>query len=220
MNAQRLILLASFAAATLGYAQGKNLVPNPGFEEIQIVDHVKQKDGLEFDCQVVQREGDTIYVKTRAATVPKKTADIEKITKRNTAAQWTFYEIKLPVADVLDTSQGHRSAKSLKLATTRGKGFMHSAVFDVAAGKRYEVSAWIKGKGKATLHMLWWTKYTAEEIGMCKHHLDATDTVQATSEWQPVRKTFQAPEGATKAYVRLIAEDGDVWFDDVSVMEQ
>ena len=221
MNAmQSASLFATFVLCAVpqsSSAASPNLVANPGFEQIKVVDTIKPKDGLAFDCEIVKRDGPTLQVRTRAATVPWKMEHIEKIGKRDTAQGWVFYEIKLPVADVIDKSTGHGGGKGLKLAADKGKGFMHSTPFAVAAGKSYEVSAWVKGKGKATLHVLWWAKYTDEEIEMCKHHLDATAAVQASGEWRQVGKTFAAPEGATKAYVRLVGEGADVWFDDVSV---
>ena len=204
--------------SSTGFGQANNLVPNPGFEKIKVMDHIQAKAGFGFDCEIVKRDDEKVMAKTRAATIPWELKNIEKISKRDTADGWTFYEIVLPVADVVDKKEGHASATCLKLETKKGKGFLHSAAFDVSAGTTYELSGWVKGKGKASLEFLWWVKYSDDEIEMCKHHQDIVPPVQASDKWERTAKLFTAPEGATKAYVRLVGEEADVCFDDISVL--
>ena len=214
--------LIPLVAFTLGVgsadlAQAQNLIANPGFEQIKVVDHIVAKAGFGFDCQIVKSTDKVVTAKTRAASIPWERKDIEKITKRDVPASWTFYEIVLPVADVADKAQGHASGKSFKFETKKGKGFLHSAPFDVAAGNEYELSGWVRGQGRASLELLWWVKYSEDEIEMCKHHQDIVPPVQASDKWARAAKVFTAPEGATRAYVRLVGEGAGVWFDDIAV---
>ena len=213
------IALAMFTLALCAadLAQAQNLVANAGFEDVKVMDHITAKAGFGFDCEIVKSGDKLVMAKTRAATIPWERKDIEKITKRDTPSGWIFYEIVLPVVDVVDKTQGHASGKSFKFETKKGKGFLHSAPFDVAAGKKYELSGWVKGQGKASLELLWWTKYSEDEIEMCKHHQDIVPAVQGTGKWTRTGKVFTAPEGATRAYVRLVGEGADVWLDDVAV---
>ena len=215
------ILASAFVfAPSLVFAASANLVANPGFEQTRVVDHIKAKEGFAFDCQIVKRTDKAVAVKTRAATVTWDLDRIEGITKRNVVAGWTFYEIVLPINDVADEKQGHRSSRSFRFQTDKGKGFLHSTPFAVQAGKQYELSVWVKGTGQASAELLWWTKYDADEVEMCKHHQDIVPAAKAGAEWVRIGKTFSAPEGATKAYVRLVAEAADVWLDNVSVVER
>jgi hypothetical protein len=147
--------------------------------------------------------------------------DAEVGEARKVPAQWRFYVIALDALDSADTAEKHEGATSFQMALNeKGKGFLHSAAFDVTAGTTYQVSAWIKGQGALAFEVLWWVSYP-EPIQMCEHHRDFQEQpTDATAEWKEVKAPFTAPEGATKAYLRLVGTKGNLWIDDVKVVAQ
>jgi len=99
-----------------------------------------------------------------------------------------------------------------------GKGFLHSSVFDVTAGKTYTLRAWIKGDGKMDLGILWWAKYDDEHIAMASPHWQHMEKpVAAQGAWKQVTASYTAPADATRAYVRIVVTDGKVFIDDVTI---
>jgi len=205
---------------------GQNLVPNGSFEQVEQVDTITAKAGFTFECKILEDKPDDVKVKVAGADdpIPWKKKDIAKFGKKTVPAGWpwkgwNFHEIVLPVTYEVDQGTARDGKNSLKFACKKGKGFMHSAAFPVKAKRQYTIAAWIKGKGKVSLELLWWAKYGDDEIAMCKHHRDiVVKPTQASGGWQRIMGRVTSPEDATKAYVRIVGEEDDVWIDNV-VME-
>lgn len=227
MNARGLLLVAGLSCAlAAASAWCENLVPNGSFEQVEQVDTITAKAEFTFECKILEDKADEVKVKVAGAEdpIPWKKKDIAKFGKKIVPAGWpwkgwNFHEIVLPVTYDVDQKGARAGKNSLKLACKKGKGFMHSGAFAVKPKKQYAVAAWIKGKGKVSLELLWWKKYSDDEIEMCKHHRDiVVKPTPAAGEWQRIVARVTAPEDAAKAYVRIVGEEADVWVDDV-VME-
>lgn len=139
--------------------------------------------------------------------------------RRMVPSGWRFYVIVMPASDSVDNAIKRTGKYSFKFTVgEKGKAFLHSPAFDVEPGQAYRISAWVRGKGALAIEMLWWQSYLKPLI-MSKHHRDAMKKPVKASEkqWKRVEVTFTAPNDAKRAYVRLVATNGDVWVDDVEV---
>lgn len=160
-----------------------------------------------------------------------------QLDKYGSPPHWTFFLITEPVQVAL-SDIAHSGSKSYSMSCgEKGIGFLHSEVFSVEGGKDYQFSVWVKGNGKARIEVLWWKEYngsvapteeerpprppSAGEVAIPSEHLrDATPSTQCKEEWQPLTLKVKAPSDATKAYLRLVGEGGDVLFDDVEGKEE
>ena len=125
---------------------------------------------------------------------------------------WNFYIIE---------SDASVSYDPPAVTLTGGRAFLHSAAFDVEAGQTYQVSVEATGDGKISTGLLWWKAYSEDERAMAQPHWSQMEEpAQAGDEAQTVTATFEAPEGATRAYLRLEATDGSVTMNNVSVTQQ
>ncbi|MGC8842407.1 MAG: hypothetical protein ACP5KZ_04430 [bacterium] len=138
---------------------------------------------------------------------------------------WTLYVIKAPVKGELsgDSHSGNfsyliktREGSSPLMFSEAGEAFLQSEVFPTEEGKKYSFSLWVKGDGKARLEVLWWEQYD-EVARACQHQLDSSGDIPCKGEWQRIKLDLSPPPKATRAYIRLVAEEGNVYFDDVSV---
>ncbi len=129
---------------------------------------------------------------------------------------WFFYAIEAPAAmEVVSVREYGRYA-----LLSGGHGFMHSAAFDVTGGQEYTATAWIRGTGQLDLGVLWWAAYGdshAETVTPHCEHMKVPG--QAADEWQRLSATYTAPEGATRAYLRLAVGGGEVHVDQVRIIE-
>lgn len=132
---------------------------------------------------------------------------------------WQFYIIASPAEGYCDESKAASGKRSFKFSLREGgKAFLHSHAFDVEPNTRYKVRLLACGSGIIAVEMLWWQSYP-EPLTQSKRHRDAAkEEIKLTEKWQPVEAAFIAPEDAKKAYLRIIARDGDVWVDDVEVV--
>jgi len=136
----------------------------------------------------------------------------------NQPAKWHFYIIKANAIGEIDSTEaafGHNSYKFKE--NTSGEGFLHSCVFKVNPSTKYSVSVWVKGAGKFQVQVLWWKKYNDTFIDESAQHLKIVIKGNGTSQWKESKNVIEAPSDARKAYIRLIAFGGNVWFDDVNV---
>jgi hypothetical protein len=138
---------------------------------------------------------------------------------------WTFYVIKAPARGEL-SADAHGGNFSYLIKTREissplaysdvGRAFLQSDVFPVEEGKKYRISLWVKGDGKAGIQILWWERYD-EVATPCEHQLDSSDSISCKNEWQEISLEISPPPNCKMAYIRLIAEEGNVYFDDVSL---
>ncbi|MBC7330344.1 hypothetical protein H5T88_08315 [bacterium] len=136
---------------------------------------------------------------------------------------WLLYVIKAPARGELSTD-AHRGNFSYLIKTREissplaysdfGKAFLQSDVFSVEAGKKYRLSLWVRGDGKAGMQILWWERYD-EVATPCGHQIDSSDLIPCKNEWQEISLELSPPPKCKVAYIRLIAEEGNVYFDDV-----
>ena len=109
-------------------AAGKgNLVPNPSFEKVKVVDLLTRKDGLVFECEIISEDAKQLKVKLSGSTeIPYQKDEITKRDKKNLADGWTFYQINLPVEDVFDRENGHDGKPCFKFVTKGGLANLNS----------------------------------------------------------------------------------------------
>ncbi len=124
---------------------------------------------------------------------------------------WRWHPIAAPSEAALD-----KAKKEVKL--TGGKTFLHSPVFDVTPGHAYEIKVKAEGAGKVSIQCLWWTVYKGDDIGMASPHCTMPQNPVALDN---EAKTFDvldgAPKDATRAYIRVIVEEGAVTISEPSV---
>lgn len=146
--------------------------------------------------------------------------ELPSLDKYGSPPHWTFFLIAEPVQVAL-SDIAHSGSKSYSMSCgEKGIGFLHSEVFSVEGGKDYQFSVWVKGNGKARIEVLWWKEYNHSIAIPSEHLRDATPSTQCKEEWQPLILKVKAPSDATKAYLRLVGEGGDVLFDDVEGKEE
>lgn len=122
---------------------------------------------------------------------------------------WKWYPIEGSAS--VTFAAGHAEA-------TGGKVFLHSDYFDVEPGQTYEIHLTAEGDGRISTGLLWWTESDRGTRGWAEPHwTQMDDPVASSSEPSEVRATFEAPENAAQAYVRLVVTDGTVTIRDVSV---
>lgn len=125
----------------------------------------------------------------------------------NKGKGWRFYEIEMPTSVKYEAARGKKCVAQIK----GGKGFLHSAAFDVAAGKKYRVTVKARGQGKVSLSMLWWERYDDDGIRMAKPHREGPKAgVQPGGKEKSINAEFTAPKGSKRAYLRIIVEKGAV----------
>ncbi|MBC7328301.1 hypothetical protein H5T87_09365 [bacterium] len=139
---------------------------------------------------------------------------------------WNFYVIRSFAKGELvsDAHSGKfaflmrtRESSSPLMYSENGKGFLQSDVFPVEKGKKLNLSVWVKGDGRAMLQIIWWERYDEERATPCQHQQDSSEPIQCKGEWEEIRLEVMPPPEATKAYIRLVGEDGDIIYDDVEV---
>ncbi len=124
---------------------------------------------------------------------------------------WIWHEIVLPSEARVD-----EQAKSMTLIG--GKTFLHSGTFDVQPGASYAITLKAAGTGKVSVECLWWKRYEEAAIEMTEPHRTISRTpVEVTAEGIKVDVHDTAPEGATKAYIRIVVEGGEVTLSEPSV---
>ncbi len=129
---------------------------------------------------------------------------------------WFFYVIEAPAAMEVVSARSYERYALL----SGGHGFMHSAAFDVTPGQKYTATAWIRGTGHLDLGVLWWAAYGDGHAEMVTPHWEHMKVpAQAADEWQRISATYTAPEGATRAYLRLVVGGGEVHIDQVRIVE-
>ncbi len=129
---------------------------------------------------------------------------------------WFFYAIEAPAAMEVVSARAHDRYALL----SGGHGLMHSAAFDVTAGQKYTATAWMRGTGHLDLGVLWWAACGDGHAEMATPHCEHMKVpAQAADEWQRISATYTAPEGATRAYLRLAVGGGEVHVDQVRIVE-
>ena len=129
---------------------------------------------------------------------------------------WFFYVTEAPAAMEVVSARSYERYALL----SGGRGFMHSAAFDVTAGQEYTATAWIRGTGHLDLGVLWWAAYGDGHAEMVTPHWEHMKVpAQAADDWQRISATYTAPEGATRAYLRLAGGGGEVHVDQVRIIK-
>lgn len=132
---------------------------------------------------------------------------------------WQFYIIASHAEGYCDESKASSGKRSFKFSLREGgKAFLHSHAFDVEPSAQYKVRLLACGGGIISVEMLWWQSYPEPLVQLKRHRDAAKGEIKLTEKWQLVEATFTAPEDAKRAYLRIIARDGDVWVDDVEVV--
>jgi len=118
-------------------------------------------------------------------------------------SSWWYYQIVLP-------SSAEKQGDAVTLEG--GKTFLHSSPFAVEAGKTYAVQLSASGTGKLSIEILWWAEY-GEETGAkmaSPHRVVLVEPKAVMGDMKAFKGEAAAPEGATAAYIRIVAEDGTV----------
>ncbi|MCS7254263.1 MAG: hypothetical protein RMK18_09940 [Armatimonadota bacterium] len=131
---------------------------------------------------------------------------------------WQFYIIALPAEGYCDEGKAVTGKLSFKFSLSeKGKAFLHSRAFDVEPKAMYRIRLLSCGKGSISIEMLWWQSYPAPLTQSKQHRDTMKEAVKLSDSWRTLEITFKAPEDAKRAYLRIVATDGDVWVDDVEV---
>ncbi len=134
----------------------------------------------------------------------------------NRKVGWDFFIIKEKASGEYDSVQSKTGNLSYKFKLNNsGEAFLHSAVFNVKPGGKYELSAWIRGNGNAHMEILWWKTFTGMYIKESNHHRDVLNNYKAVNSWEKISGKITAPKDAHMVYIRLVATKGNVWFDDI-----
>jgi len=129
---------------------------------------------------------------------------------------WTFFVVEKPVKGVVVSGAEDGSA-CFEILTEGGRGFLHSIPFPVKPSSKLNISLWIKGSGEGAVEILWWKKYDNDTVIESERHRDALKTFSASNSWQQINTTANAPKDAKFAYIRLVAKESNVCFDNISV---
>jgi hypothetical protein len=124
---------------------------------------------------------------------------------------WIWHQIVLP-----SEASADKQAKSMTLSG--GKTFLHSGTFDVKPGASYAITLRAAGTGKVSVECLWWKRYEQAAIEMTEPHRTIPRTpVEVTADGIKVDVRDTAPEGAAKAYIRIVVEEGEVTLSEPNV---
>lgn len=123
---------------------------------------------------------------------------------------WTM-QVGTWTSDILqETTQVHSGTKSLKFAEKSGNNAIQSAIFPVRESYWYSLSCWLKRIGSTdddvTLTVEWYDS-TLTTVS------DDAVTVQLTdyAAWKRLTRTYQAPTGATLAFIYITKAETGVY---------
>ena len=129
---------------------------------------------------------------------------------------WTFFVIEEPVKGIVSGNAKDGNA-CFEIQTDGGRGFLHSDPFSVSPSSKLNISLWVKGSGEGAVEILWWKEYNNDVVIESGSHRKILKEFNASSAWNNITVTADAPDDAKYAYIRLVAKKENIAFDNISV---
>jgi len=161
------------------------------------------------------------------ATLKKEQTEV--VGAQELPAAWRFHDVVRPARIDVTKADAHGGSHAIVLSAEGGRGFLHSSLFPVKAGRTYEAAIWAKGSGRVGLQLVWWKRYDRIAIERAEPHLAPAPLkgkLGLIAEMQAVERDWQylrsgplvAPANATCCYLRIQTIKGRVLLDDAEVI--